>query len=403
MARLIFLGSMAYLMVGLAQLVIGTVMEPMVHAYGVLYGDGGQLVMHQFLGGMTGTLAAPWLIRRFGRKVPLLSALVLIAVMQAVYAMHPPWPVMLALGPLTGLGFGLTETTVGSFVIVAAAGNANKAMSRIEVFFGAGALLMPFLGSWLIANGWWRMSFVAVSIFAAATFLAWTLLWPKILDSSSASAQAPADSASQEREIRTIRPARGTVGWTLGVCILFFLVYVGFEMSFVHYLPSLMVQTNGLSDAEASLSISLYWTAMTVGRMVAGHAADRFGGAAYLVSMCAVNAVCFLLMTGFSGVTSTLVLTAVSGLAMSGMFSIALVFANRAVPGITERTTSLLMAAGGIGGALLPKLTGWFLDRFQEDMTRWLFAAFGILLLLVIVWAAALASRSSRKNIVMEA
>jgi FHS family glucose/mannose:H+ symporter-like MFS transporter len=88
---------------------------------------------------------------------------------------------------------------------------------------------------------------------------------------------------------------------------------------------------------------------------------------------------------------------------MSGMFSIALVFANRAVPGITERTTSLLMAAGGIGGALMPKLTGWCLDRFQEEAARWLFAGFGLLLLLFMVWAAALASRSAHGRLAMEA
>jgi len=137
---------------------------------------------------------------------------------------------------------------------------------------------------------------------------------------------------------------------------------------------------------------------MTVGRLAAGPAADRFGGAAYLIAMCGANALVFVLMIGLDGAPMTFVLTALSGLAMSGMFSIALVFANRAVPGMTERTTSLLMAAGGVGGALMPKLTGWFLDRYAEDATRWLFAGFGILLLLVMVWAAASAYRLRRQS-----
>jgi MFS transporter, FHS family, glucose/mannose:H+ symporter len=392
MARLLFLGSFAYLMVVLAQLVIGTVMEPMVHDYGVHYGDGGQLVMNQFLGGMIGVLCAPWLMKRFGKKGLLLTALALIAVIQTVYWMQPPWPVMLAVAPVTGFGFGITEATVGSFVIVAAAGNANKAMSGIEVFFGAGALLMPFVGSLFISAGIWKMSFVVVAVIAAATFVSWLLFWPKILDKSSDS------TAGSNVHHHASVPAGNGARVTLAVCILFFAVYVGFEMSFIHYLPSMMVANNGLSESTASLSISAYWLAMTVGRMVAGHAADRFGGATYLVSMCGINAVVFLLMTGMDGVTATFALTVLSGLAMSGMFSIALVFANRAIPGVTERTTSLLMAAGGIGGALLPKLSGWFLDRFKEDQTRWLFAAFGIALLIVIVWAVALASKSRSKE-----
>jgi len=394
MTRLLILGSLAYIMVGIGQLVIGTVMEPMVHAYGVGYGDGGQLVMHQFLGGMAGVLGAPWLMGKIGRKKLLLGAIGIIAVIQTLYSLAPAWPVMLVLAPLTGIGFGMTEATVASFVIAAAAGNANRAMSRVEVFFGVGALLMPFAGSMLISAGLWKMSFLAVAVTAAITWAAWLLLWPKILDKSSEeSMQTSSDSGLHAA---TAGRARGGASLMLAVCILFFFVYVGFEMSFIHYLPSMMVQNNGLSDATASLSISLYWLAMTVGRLAAGPAADRFGGSAYLIAMCGANAVVFLLMIGLDSAPMTFVLAALSGLAMSGMFSIALVFANRVMPGMTERTTSLLLAAGGVGGALLPKLTGWFLDRFEEDLTRWLFAGFGILLLLVMIWAASAAYRHSR-------
>jgi len=384
-------------MVGIAQLVVGTVMEPMVHAYGVGYGDGGQLVMHQFLGGMAGVLGAPWLIRKIGKKRMLLSAIALIVVIQMGYSLTPAWPVMLVLAPITGMGFGMTEATVASFVIAAAAGNANRAMSRIEVFFGIGALLMPFAGSLLISAGLWKMSFLAVAVMAAVTWAAWLLLWPKILDKSSGS-----DAQGGDRPHAPAAGLSGKARLTLAACILFFLVYVGFEMSFIHYLPSMMVQNNGMAESAASLSISLYWLAMTVGRLAAGPAADRFGGASYLIAMCGANALVFVLMIGLDGVSTTFVLTALSGLAMSGMFSIALVFANRAVPGMTERTTSLLMAAGGVGGALMPKLTGWFLDRYAEDATRWLFAGFGIVLLLVMVWAVLSAQRLRKESRILK-
>lgn len=394
MARLLILGSFAYVMVGLAQLVIGAVMEPMVNEYGVGYGDGGQLVMHQFLGGMVGVLSGPWLMRKFGKRRLILTALALIAVVQAVYALQPAWPVMLAVAPIIGIGFGITESTVGTFIIAAAGDKANTAMSRVEVAFGVGALLMPFLGAMLISAGYWKMSFAVVCVMAVAVFTCWLLFWPKILDMSSAPASAAESHAQAQTQSRAA--AGGKERLTFILCIAFFIVYVGFEMSYIHYLPSMMVQDNGLSESTASLSISLYWLTMVVGRLVAGHAADRFGGAAYLIAMCGANAVLFLLMIGLTGVVSTFVLAAFIGLAMSGMFSIALVYANRVVPGATERTTSVLIAAGGIGGAFLPKLTGWFLDRFDVDMTRWLFAAFGIVLMLVIVWAVSAANKSGR-------
>ncbi len=380
MARLVFLGCIAYLAVGLGQLVVGTIMEPMVDAYGVQYGDGGQLVMNQFLGGMVGIMLAPWLIGRIGKKTLLLSALAIMVIAQTVYAFQPEWGIMLAVGPFAGFGFGITEAVVGSFIIGSALGNANVAMSRVEVFFGVGALLMPFAGAALISRGHWVAAFLVVGAVTVVTLALWLLFWPKILD-------RPHESA-EHGEARLMKmPHRGRTLVVLAACSLFFVVYVGFEMSFIHYLPSLLVNNNGLSDSTASLSLSIFWGAMVLGRLVSGHAADRWGGGFYMLATCISAAVLFVLMGGLESVWATFVLTFLTGLAMSGMFSVALVFANRAVPGMTERTTSLLMASGGIGGALMPRLTGWFLDENGADATRWLFAGFAVVMLAVIVWA----------------
>jgi len=380
LARLVFLGCIAYLVVGIGQLVVGTVMEPMVEAYGIKYGDGGQLVMNQFLGGLVGIMLAPWLMGRIGKKLLLLGALGVMATAEIVYAFQPSWDVMLSVAPLAGFGFGTTEAVVGSFIIGSALGNANVAMSRVEIFFGVGALLMPFAGAALISEGYWESAFALVGGLAAVTLLAWFFYWPTILD-------RPQEEANRsEARFRTM-PNRGRSLVVLAACSVFFAVYVGFEMSFVHYLPSLLVNQNGLSESTASLSLSLFWGAMAIGRMVSGQAADRWGGGAYMLVTCLAAAVIFVLLGGFSSTWATFALTALGGLAMSGMFAIALVFANRAVPGMTERTTSLLMAFGGIGGALMPRLTGWFLDEHGMEATRWLFAGFAVLMLAVIVWA----------------
>ncbi|WP_240703076.1 MFS transporter [Cohnella luojiensis] len=380
MARLVFLGCIAYLAIGLGQMVIGTIMEPMVDAYGVQYGDGGQLVMNQFLGMMVGITLAPWLIGRVGKKTLLLSALVIMLLAQTVYSLQPDWGIMLAVGPFAGLGFGITEAVVGSFIIGSAMSNANVAMSRVEVFFGGGALLMPFAGAFLISRGHWVAAFLVVGAVTVVTLALWLLFWPKILDK-------PHESA-EHGETRLMKmPHRGPTLVVLAACSLFFAVYVGFEMSFIHYLPSLLVNNNGLSESTASLSLSIFWGAMVLGRLVSGHAADRWGGGTYMLATCISAAVLFVMMGGLESVWATFVLTFLTGLAMSGMFAVALVFANRAVPGMTERTTSLLMACGGIGGALMPRLTGWFLDENGADATRWLFAGFAVAMLAVIVWA----------------
>jgi FHS family glucose/mannose:H+ symporter-like MFS transporter len=72
---------------------------------------------------------------------------------------------------------------------------------------------------------------------------------------------------------------------------------------------------------------------------------------------------------------------------MSGIFSIALVFASKLLPGAEESTPSIMIASGGIGGAVLPLLTGWSMDHMQVAQTSGLLAAFAAVLFLLSVAA----------------
>lgn len=390
MSRLIFLACVTYFVVGLGQLAIGAVMEPMVHAYGVQYGDGGQLVMHQFLGGLLGIFSTPWLIRRFNKKLIILLLLGITAAAETIYTLLPPWGVMLAIAPVAGFGLGTLEAVIGSLVIGAAGKKANTAMSRVEIFFGVGALIMPFAGAALIKISYWKAAFGFVGLLAVAALVLWIIYWPSIVNAPF----AHTDADEKQSAGKPVNRRYGVV--VLIACALFFAIYVGLEMSYVHYLPSLLVQTNGLTESSATLAISLFWGAMVIGRMAAGQIADRIGGGAYLLLTCIISAVLFALMGWRDGTADTFILTTIAGLTMSGMFAIALVFANRAMPGMTEKTTSLLIGFGGIGGAFLPKLAGWFMDQHGPDATRWLFAAIALVMLLLIVCAILLQRQASR-------
>ncbi|MDG0809055.1 MFS transporter [Cohnella rhizosphaerae] len=333
-------------------------------------------------------------MRLLGRRALLLGAMSLMAAAEIVYTQAPPWGAMLVLGPVAGFGFGITETVVGSFIIGSAGEKGNVAMSRVEMSFGLGALLMPLVGALLIDIDRWRLAFGVVGVLAAITVALWAAFWPTVLNVAPAvAAQVDAHGKKGQASVRLPLLGTGPARPVLIACTAFFFLYVGFEMSYAHYLPTLLVQEGGITEATAALSLGVYWGAMTLGRLFAGQLADRIGSTSYLLSMCGITAFAFALMGLFGGPAPMFVLAAVAGLAMSGMFAIALVFANRFAPGMTERTTSLLLACGLFGGAVLPKLVGWSLDALGDDETRWLLAGFAVLLLAV----AAVASAASRK------
>lgn len=141
-------------------------------------------------------------------------------------------------------------------------------------------------------------------------------------------------STREEAETHEALPYRGITVVFLPMLLLFFFVYVGLEMSMVIFLPGF----------------------------------------------------------GFN-----LAITFAAGWFMSGMFSIGLVYADYLIPGRSERTTSLMIGFGGIGGALLPWLSGWSLDHFDLQRTFLIFAA-AVTGLLVLISAMSVISLTNSKS-----
>lgn len=81
---------------------------------------------------------------------------------------------------------------------------------------------------------------------------------------------------------------------------------------------------------------------------------------------------------------------------MSGIFAIGLVYADQVLPGMTAQTTSLLVAAGGIGGALFPLITGWSMDVFPLFITKWILILFTFMMVAFILSAIELSKIRGR-------
>lgn len=403
MKKLLWLGCYSYLVIGIAHVIGGSILEQLIAYYGVSYQDGGQWIMNQFLGFLVGVLFAPALTAKVGKRGAVLIAMGLLTVSEAAYSLLLPWGWMLAVAPLAGIGFGMTEAVVGAMIIDLMKGKAS-AMSRLETFFGVGALAIPAAAAFLIQQHIWQLSFPILAALAGISFVLWlTLSFGSVDDSlgprvdASASGERDAEN-SAGRAFGRGEPAPAMRLWLgypvkvlpfLALSAVFFLIYVGMEMSFSNYLPSILITRTGMSESSATAALSLFWGMMVIGRMFAGILAERIGYTRYLVLSAGGAALAFVLMVFAGQESGLLILTALSGLFFSGIFGIALVYANGLLPGMTERTTSLLVALGGVGGAVFPRLTGWFMDRYSVQSTLWYIAVLvvvmvGVLLLLLV-------------------
>ncbi|WP_199615862.1 MFS transporter [Paenibacillus alkalitolerans] len=402
MRRLLWVGCLSYLLIGLAHVVMGSVLEELLRHFGRDYSDGGQLIFAQFFGFLIGVLTTPWWAGRIGRRGTILLALGALTLGEIVYSFLPAWEWMLAAAPVAGFGFGMVEAAIGSLIIGFFHENKAVAMSRLEVFFGIGAFVMPAAGSLLIAMGIWKISFPILAGVSFAVLLLWWFTSFGAMNNVLTKQNEEAGAVTEHGTQAAISPYRyGSRGLPLLLLmVVFFVLYVGIEMSLVNFLPSILIEHSGMSSALGTLGVTFFWGAMVAGRLIAGNLAERMGYGRYLLIHGIGSLLVLALIPFFSGVAVSYLLIFGLGLLMAGIFAIGLIFTNHLLPGTAERTTSLLIAAGGLGGALLPLLTGEVMNSYRSEITLWtmvlFMAAMMSMLVVSILYSKRIANVPSR-------
>lgn len=377
MKKFIWIACLIYCLNGFGHIIIGTILEPMVASYGIQYGDGGQLIMNQFLGFLVGVLVAPFLVNGLGRRMTLLIALLSFAVSQFIFGSLPNWNLLLFVAPFAGAGIGIGETVVAALIVAHLKEKKASTLILVEVFFGVGALLIPVISAFLISRNIWNLSFSFVACVTTITLLIWFFSSFGEMDSVLKKQPKKVDENGKKPEkLRYTRKQIPIV--TIGA--VFFFMYVGAEMVLPNYLPTILHKTTQLDASSLALSITVFWLAMTIGRMLMTFIVDRIGYTKLFVVSCIGQFLGLFVFALSPSIWISYGAIFFTGLLMGGIFSIGLLIINDTSQGHEERTTSLLVALGGLGGAILPKIVGELIDRFAISVTLWTMVGFAFIL-----------------------
>ncbi|MEK4527347.1 MFS transporter [Paenibacillus sp. BGI2013] len=379
MKRIFALSCGFYLLIGITSVVLGALLPVLLSHYERGYSDGGFLLFLQFLGFLVGVIAAPALTARIGRKAMLTLALICIVAAYIVLGFLPSWSVVLLLTIIVGFGSGIIEPSVGAFTIEFTENQKAVAMSKLDVFFALGALLIPAVAALFIWIDLWHLTFYTVAVLSLVLMLLWiTMPQPAALYLEQAGENTVAHAAGKAQY------SRKHLG-LLTIFVIFFFIYMGLELGLMNFLPSILVERLHLQESVASLSVSILWIAMIIGRLFSGKIAEAVNYMPFLIWSTVGTLLFTVAMVFVTGQWATYVLIFGTGLFMSGLFCIALVYANVLIPGMTERTTSIMIASGGIGGAILQYVTGWSMSTGPVVNTIWILAGFCLILLLTLM------------------
>lgn len=377
--RLLWIGCVSYGLIAFTLVILGAVLPELLSHYSQSYSNGGVLVFSQFMGFLIGVLGMPLLVKKLGRKNVVVVGLAMISCELFIFFL-PPWPLLFLFVSMAGLGAGLVESCVGTIILTAIKEKQAVAMSKMEVAYGLGALFMPLLSSFLISNGLWALAFLVLGVSSFLLMIVWRQMSFGSLDHLLIRKESSPDIKTQGH---TSYRSKGFLFIALAAAYFFF--YGGSEVSIVHFIPSIFAEKWDISTSLATITVTIYWSGMIIGRLLTGPVSEkityhrflRFINIGGLIAL-AILAVSQTVWVGFA-------LCFFLGLFMAGMFAIALIITNQFFPGKTEQTTSILLASNGLGGSLLPIAVGWSLDEFPVQTAFWLFTILMAFMLILVI------------------
>lgn len=375
MKKTFLFGCSFYFLVGIIHILLGSLSPYIIQEYHRDLHDLSFLIFFQFTGFLIGVLLAPIFVRRTSHMAVLTFGLLLILVTLLGVFLFDVFIFFVIMGFLLGFGAGTLETTMGAYVI--AQDKNAKGMNILEVFFGLGALLFPFLIYILTERYAWHFPLYALFIFVFVLACMWVVyLRRKTPDTASG------QMAYQEKPTVSAIFEIGRKEKNIFLFLIFAFVYAGIETNFANFLPALMLEKG--AEEISVISVTFFWTGMVCGRLLTSIFGGRLTSVAFLIFSAGALTVLLLILAWFPVHQLQLLLVFFIGLSAAGIFPCAVTLASLAGKPFTEEITSLFISSASLGGALLSFLIGWAIDASAAAVFPFLlFGGLGGLLLVI--------------------
>lgn len=168
-------------------------------------------------------------------------------------------------------------------------------------------------------------------------------------------------------------------------------IYVGVETGFGGWIFTYALDVKVANEAQASYMNSIFWGALTLGRLLSILVARKLAPSKILIGNF-VLAILFLGLILISPRNGTIVwvTSAGLGLSLSSVFPTILALGESRMK-ITGKITGLFFLGSSLGGTLLPMLMGQvfeYIGSYQIMLTLFGFAILGLLVLLLVIFVS---------------
>ncbi len=347
-----------FIVLGLSNGIVGPTLPSLARQTGSTLSQISLLFSAQSLGYLLGSAGSGRFFDRWPAH-PLLMGMMLLLAAALITA---PFVNLLFLLITVFFVIGLAQSTVdvgGNALLVWVHGNqVGPYMNALHFFFGVGAFLSPLL-------------FVALLNHAHGT--AWAYIILALLLIPAVLLLRPLPSPQNPSASRPGVESRAQNHLALLISLLFFL-FVGAEMSYAGWIYTYALR-QGVADAiTAGYLTSLFWGALTLGRLLAIPLARKLPPARMLMldiggQMLAIG---LLLVAGGRGPV-VWIASFGFGISIASVFPTLMSLAERHMP-IHGRTTSWFLVAASVGVMIMPWSIGQLFERTGPQGLAWMLA-----------------------------
>lgn len=361
---------------GIVLTTLGSVLPSIMTRFGIGKAEAGSLFLLMSFGILAATLVFGPLVDRYGYKGILLVAAVMIALGLEWIAFASSMTALRFAIFLIGFGGGFINGGTNALVADISADGRAANLNLLGVFFGVGAMGVPF------ALGMLTGRYSQTALVAGVGAL---VLIPVV---SLAIARFPAPKQPQGFPIAAAgKLLRDPLLLLMGLMLF---LESGIEISVGGWTSTFVSEVLAVPAREALVILSLYWMGMMLARLALGYILRRTSPFPVLYSCLAIAlAGAFLLLTTHS-VPIAAVGVFTLGVGFAAMFPTVLSFIGDRYAALSGTAFSVAIAMALCGGMLLPYIAGVLGNRFGM---RGSFAIVPIALFLLTVFLTALMRR----------
>ncbi|MFP4366700.1 MAG: MFS transporter [Bacteroidales bacterium] len=350
--KLIFAaGCMGMLIFGIVITLIGSVLPSVIVKFNIELADAGSLFIMMSMGMMIGSLIFGPLVDRYGYKGLLVAnAALVFAGIEGIAFAPSSYMLMVSLF-IVGFAGGAVNGGTNALISDISTENRGSGLSLLGVFFGIGALSVPFILGTLLD----RFSYENLIGFVGALILL-PLLFFTLL-------KFPSPKHGQGFPVKEGLKLFKEPALLLFGLILF--IQSGMEMTVSGWSATFMIKELSIQDSHSVLFLSFYWFGLIVARLIISEILRRTSMTRVMRVSLSVSVAGSLLLVFSTGPWLALPALFITGIGFAAIFPLVFAYVGNLFPKYSGTAFSIILTIALFGGMSLPYIAGLLAGAFN--------------------------------------